>query len=158
MEILPGADHLEGDFLAVLIVIAEGAINLTHSPCADLFYGFVNAEPATYPGIIRRRQQARGDFGKGRRVEKLSADVLLALKQKFNFAAHGLIVPAALLQIGVALGGRNLQRLGQNILNFLPMLRGHREAELFMVRCSQSRAVVHSRLAVDAETSTTSAV
>jgi len=70
-------------------------------------------------------------------------------KTEFYFAAEIFIARTATTQVSRTMGGQLFQSLREDSLDLLPAFGSHgARAPFVRVRCNQTRAVAHSRLAV----------
>ena len=122
--VLACADELECDFLAVLVVGAEGAIHLSHSALADLFDYFVGANPASDPGGFAARENTSG-LRQVFFAEKFIPEMLLGCDQGLDIASQRCVHSVGAIEIGGAVVGSQFQRSRQHLLDLLPPFRSH---------------------------------
>src|SRR5437879_4814884 len=90
--------------------------------------------------------------------EKTIARLVVSGEQRFHLASHGLL-HANLIHVLVPLVRRSFQGACEHRLHPLPLLGSHAFVSLFFIsRCSQARAVAHSRFTVAGETPSTTEV
>src|SRR6516165_11251647 len=82
--VVAGANDLQGHFFAVLIISAEGEIDLTHAADADLLDDFVGANPTINPGILFGGQDGGRGFGECGGIQECGTGSLFMVEQDFD--------------------------------------------------------------------------
>jgi hypothetical protein len=119
------ADELDGDFLRVLAIGADGAIDLAHATVADLFHDLVDADAAPDAvGTGAHVQDRASQIGHGILEERAAGPVVRA-EEGVDLAAQLRVTRADVVQVRGALVHGQGNGPVQNLANLRPAFRLH---------------------------------
>src|SRR6266403_4709158 len=149
------AHQLDGDFLGVLAIGTDCAIDLAHPAVADLLDNLIHADapPGARGGCRHRRLQIHC-----RSLQKSGSCLFMRREKGIDFAAELGIAVGNTVQKRRALVGIERYGFFQQLLHSLPTFRVHAGASPVMARYNHARAVTQSRFTVAGEIPNTSAV
>ena len=145
--------HLDGDLLLELVVVALGQIDGAHAAVADLSLDEIGPDRASVEGRLRHRIRRRG----GLVDEPLGLRRFVRRQERLDLAPQPEVASAGPFQEPGAIRGGPFEGLGEHGLDSSPGLSRARPQGAIS-RCSQARAIVHSRLTVAGDKPMTSAV
>src|SRR5579883_757612 len=157
VRIEPPAHHLDRDLAVEGAVGPDRAVNLPHTAAANLAKDLVGADPPA--ALHRGRWHEKRRQHRHRRVaQEVAGSLLVGTKKGFEFGTQGWIAQKDLVQVSSTLFPLQRKHCIEYRLEALPLLCIHTGARREISRCSQMRAVVHSRTTVAGEMPSTSEV